>query len=588
MSSHEIYGQYSLDNCPTNIKQNKTMAAPERLVENADGALSIQGIQPPIKSQRSLLSAEEKENQKRIAEARKKYGRGKPVRLNQVKDRKLKANLKRIESKYQDAILGAKDAEILLENQSGFLETEAELERTYKVKREDIDKAVSIQQANKSFDLKLEYGPYTASYTRNGRSLLLAGSKGHVATCDWRAGKPGTELNLNETIRDATWLHNDQYFAVAQKKHTYIYDAAGVEIHVLRKYVEATHLEFLPYHFLLAGVENSGFLRYTDTSTGQIVAEHPTRKGPPTSLAQNPYNAILHVGHQNGTVSLWSPNSTEALVKIQSNTGPVRSCAITRSGRYMLTGGQDRRLKLWDLRMLREVHNYSTRQPVTSIAISDRGLAAIASGSGVTIWKDLFTAASNDTSTLQKVQSPYLNYTSGHGAAQAPQKLTFCPFDDILGVSHSTGFTSLIIPGAGEPNYDALEINPYETRKQRQETEVKSLLNKLQPETIALDPDFIGTLDQRSAEEKKRAKDLDAPTLAAERMMKLKERNRGRGKNSALRRHLRKKRGKNIVDEKKVELERLREERSIREKERKEGQKQELGVALGRFVAGKR
>lgn len=561
----------------------------ERLVENSDGALTIQNIQPPVKRKPTgLLSREDKENQKQIAEARKKYGRGRPVRLNEIKDRKLKSSLKRIESKYQDAILGAKDAEILLENQEGFLQPEGELEKTYKVRQDDITEAVGVQQAKKSFELKMDLGPYAMNYTRNGKQLLLAGQKGHIATCDWRSGKPGCELNLNETVRDAKWLHNDQYFAVAQKKHTYIYDAAGVEIHVLRKYVETTHLEFLPYHFLLAGVENSGFLRYTDTSTGQIVAEHPTRKGPPTALAQNPYNAILHVGHQNGTVSLWSPNSTDPLVKIQANVGAVRSIAVDRSGHYMLTGGQDSRLKLWDIRALKEVHNYSTRQPTTSITISDRGLAAIATGTSVTIWKDLFTSPSNSSSDPSKIQSPYLNYHSPVGVQSKPQTLQFCPFDDILGISHTTGFTSLIVPGAGEPNFDALEINPYETRKQRQESEVKSLLTKLQPDTIALDPNFIGRLDVRSAEKKARAKDLDAPSREAENMARLKERNRGRGKNSAIRRHLRKKGGKNIIDEKRLKLEQMRHEKAEREKERRTGERMELGPVLGRFVGGRR
>ena len=101
------------------------------------------------------------------------------------------------------------------------------------------------------FELKLEeLGPYTASYTRNGRHLLLAGKKGHIATMDWRDGKLGCEIQLQETVRDATWLHNNLSFAVAQKKYTYIYDSAGVELHRLDKHIEVRYMEFLPFHFL--------------------------------------------------------------------------------------------------------------------------------------------------------------------------------------------------------------------------------------------------------------------------------------------------------------------------------------------------
>ena len=243
----------------------------------------------------------------------------------------------------------------------------------------------------------------------------------------------------------------------------------------------------------------------------------------------------------------------------------------------MLSGGQDLRLKLWDLRALKEVHSYNTFQPASSISVSDRGLAAIGAGTSVTIWNDLFKSSSS--SDPRKVQSPYLSWGN---AGQRIERLRFCPFDDVLGVSHNAGFSSLIVPGAGEPNFDALEVNPYETVKQRQEVEVKSLLNKLQPDTIAIDPNFIGRLDQRSAEQRAREKDLDTP--ATDPLAKLKERNRGRGKNSALRRYLRKKGGKNIIDEKKLRLEEMKKERANREQEKIQEQKLDAGATFARFI----
>ncbi|KAM0261036.1 hypothetical protein ACHAQJ_002475 [Trichoderma viride] len=522
-----------------------------------------------------IATRAEREKARRIREANQAYGRGKQINTKQIKDKKLRRNLKELENKYQNATLKAKDAEILLENESGFLEAEGELERTYKVRQDEIVANVAVETAKKRFELNLDQlGPYLCDYSRNGRELLIGGRKGHVATMDWREGKLGCEIQLGETIRDVKWLHNNQFFAVAQKKYVYIYDRNGVELHCLRKHSEVTHMEFLPYHFLLATMNTGGVLKYQDTSTGQVVAEIPSRLGPPVSLTHNPYNAVIHAGHQNGTVTLWSPNSAEPLVKLLAHRGPVRSIAVDREGRYMVSAGQDARMAVWDIRMFKEVSTYSTYTPASSVAISDTGLTAVGWGTSTTIWKGLFD---KNAAVQERVRHPYMKWGR---EGKTIERVRWCPFEDVLGISHDKGFSSIIVPGAGEANFDAFEANPFETNKQRQETEVKGLLNKLSPEMIALDPNFIGNIDLRSDAQRKAEKDLDAkPVDIAEEI-----RNRARGKNGALKKYLRKQRKRNVIDEKRLRVDELWKEQQKKNDKKQKEIEEDLGPALSRFA----
>ncbi|TLS24567.1 hypothetical protein PpBr36_08038 [Pyricularia pennisetigena] len=549
--------------------ERKSTGSIPGLKEQANGALAVRDART------SLSSKADQAKKRRQKQAQRQYGRGAGVDVRSIKNKKLRRTLGQLEQKYKDAALEAKDAEILHENEAGFLEPEGELERTYKTRQDEIVEGVAVETAQKRFDLALDgLGPYLCDYTRNGRELLIGGRKGHVATFDWREGKLGCEIQLGETVRDVKWLHNNQYFAVAQKKTVYIYDRNGVELHNLTKHINVTHMEFLPYHFLLCTASDTGMLKYQDTSTGQIVSEIASKLGPTQSLVQNPWNAILHMGHNNGTVTLWSPNSSDPLVKLLAHKGPVRSLAVDREGRYMVSTGQDSRMAVWDIRMFKEVNNYFTRAPASSVAISDSGLTAVGWGTHTTIWKGLFD---KNAATQEKVQSPYLTWG---GEGRRVERVRWCPFEDVLGIGHDGGFSSILVPGAGEANFDALEINPYETVKQRQESEVKSLLNKLQPEMIALDPNFVGNLDLRSEAQRRAERDLDAPPedIADE------IRNRMRGKNSALKKYLRKQRKKNIIDEKRLKIEELWKEQQEKRDERHKAQQEELGPALARFA----
>jgi U3 small nucleolar RNA-associated protein 7 len=127
---------------------------------------------------------------------------------------------------------------------------------------------------------------------------------------------------------------------------------------------------------------------------------------------------------------------------------------------------------------------------------------------------------------------------------------------------------------------DVMEVNPFETVKERQDSEVKSLLNKLQPEMIALDPAFIGSLDLRSQEQRQADRDLDAKPVDVETEI----RNRARGKNSALRRYLRKQRSKNVIDEKRLKVDEIWKEQVQQRDQKKTEKEVDLGPALSRFA----
>ena len=398
-------------------------------------------------------------------------------------------SIKRSEQGIRNAASSAARAELLLTQQAGYLEAEAG-ERSARFTQSLICKNVDENTRRKQIDLKLtELGPYRHAMSRNGRYMLLGGRLGHVSSMDWQAGRLEFEINVRETVRDVVYLHNHTMVAAAQRKYVYIYDNTGAEVHCLRSHVEPNRLQFLPFHFLLASVGNAGYLKYQDVSTGQLVAELRTKYGRCDVMRHNPFNAVMCLGHGNGVCTMWSPTVSTPLVKLLCHKGPVLSLAVDDSGLYLATAGIDRQMSIWDVRTFKPLHSYIMHRPCTTLDVSQRGLLACGFGSHVEIWKDALSS---------KQKEPYLSHHFAGG--EVVEALRFVPYEDVLGCGHSSGFSSFIVPGSGEPNFDAFEANPFESSKQRREAEVHSVLEKLQPDMIALDAQFVGKVDRAPSE----------------------------------------------------------------------------------------
>ncbi|XP_042213108.1 WD repeat-containing protein 46-like [Homarus americanus] len=424
-----------------------------------------------------------------------KYSKGQGVRVNSVgKNSYMKHKLKIKEEKIRQAEEEAARAEVLLTETSGQLEAEED-SYTAHIRQRDIRDAVDITSAAKSFNLTLnQFGPYKMQFTRNGRHLVLGGRKGHLAAMDWITKKLHCEINVMESIHDVCWLHTEGMMAAAQKKWVYIYDNQGIEIHCLKQMDRVLQLEFLPYHFLLCSASENGHLSWLDITLGKEVIQVYTHKGRLNVMCQNPYNAVLCCGHPNGTVSMWTPNSKEPVTSILCHPHPIRALDVDPTGRYMVTAGADKVMKIWDVRRLGEcLQSFKINSGASTVKFSQKGLLAAAMGNVVEVYRDVTTGVTREA---------YMCHKSGSVITD----LQFCPYEDILGISTYRGYSSLIIPGAGEPNYDALEANPYMSVSGRREAEVKALLAKVPSKLITLDPLSIGQVDTPRLQEKLDAK----------------------------------------------------------------------------------
>ncbi|XP_039712193.1 WD repeat-containing protein 46 [Pteropus medius] len=408
---------------------------------------------------------------------------------------KTRSRLEVAETEEEEISVKAARSQLLLAEEPGFLEGENG-EDTAKICQADIVEAVDIASAAKHFDLNLrQFGPYRLNYSRTGRHLAFGGRRGHVAALDWVTKRLMCEINVMEAVRDIRFLHSEALLAVAQNRWLHIYDNQGIELHCIRRCDRVTRLEFLPFHFLLATASETGFLTYLDVSVGKIVAALNARAGRLNVMTQNPYNAVIHLGHSNGTVSLWSPAVKEPLAKILCHRGGVRAVAVDSTGTHMATSGLDHQLKIFDLRGTFQPLSVRTLpQGAGHLAFSQRGLLAAGMGDVVNIW------AGQGKASPPSLEQTYLTHRlSGH-----VHGLQFCPFEDVLGVGHSGGITSMLVPGAAEPNFDGLESNPYRSRKQRQEWEVKALLEKVPADLICLDPRALAEVDVISLEQEKK------------------------------------------------------------------------------------
>lgn len=221
--------------------------------------------------------------------------------------------------------------DLLLERgRAGLMETEGEMERTWKVTQKEILEGSAVGTESKAFSLKLDqFGPYEMDYTRNGRSVVHhpRSSADGVQTsrhCRQEGSHRHLRLALWSTPHGAASQGDVSRDSVAARRELLCCRAEKVRLHLRQEWtggapaaeprrgeqdgipavpLSARHCRTSSTHLppmLTLRQGNAGYLKYQDTSTGQLVSEMRTKLGACSTMAVNPHNAFISLGHQNG------------------------------------------------------------------------------------------------------------------------------------------------------------------------------------------------------------------------------------------------------------------------------------------------
>lgn len=354
-------------------------------------------------------------------------------------------------------------------SKKGFLKAD----NPHEVSQSKIRNNVPQITSEKLIDLKLK-GNHKIKYSSSGRFLMMSNNKS-LSSFDTK------KLNLMfdreiENCTEMTFLHDETFLATVQKfkksikslkgsdseSCVYIYDKIGREQHHLTNHKNAEFLTFLPYHFLLASSSTDNFLRWTDVCSGKTVAEKYVKEGI-TAFNHEPSTALLFSGTNKGTISTFSPSQKDFHTKILAHKNQIKSINFYKN--FMVASNEDS-VKIFDSRNYYEPVAQFNPGIFNNIAVSKTGKIAVAIKNRIKIYNE------NKLEMVQKVD-------------RKVHSIEFQPFEDILTVG-SDGIYSLLVPGAGDPNYDTFEDNPFITKKQRQAREVTKLLEKIPYELIGV------------------------------------------------------------------------------------------------------
>ena len=125
--------------------------------------------------------------------------------------------------------------------------------------------------------------------------------------------------------------------------------------------------------------------------------------------------------------------------------------AINQTGNYMITSGLDHMLNVWDLRTYKQLKSVKLPSGASNLAFSQKNLIATSLRDEIVVFKHniLETTQSRNDGDEMLIENLNENdvYLKHRLNSSCIQSLQFCPYEDVLGIGHNNGISSILVPG---------------------------------------------------------------------------------------------------------------------------------------------